>query len=477
MKNRSVDLTSGSIVSQLFKLSIPIIGASFMQMAYNLTDMFWLGNLGEDAVAAVGIAGFFVWFGTSLLLTTRIGAEVGVAQSVGKGAHSVAKKFMRHSLFWAVIMSALFALVTLIFANELISFFKIEKPFVQSQSVVYLRIVSLSFVFNFVNPTFSGIYNGMGNSKLPFKYLGVGLLLNIVIDPILIFGFWIIPPMGVAGAAWATFISQLVVFLIFVFRFIVKKELVDLKLREFKLQWKITKRIFTLGVPVAAESALFALFAMVIARFVSNYGAEAIAVQSIGAQIEAISWMTASGFATALGSFVGQNYGAKKWHRIKLGFNYTMLIGLVMALPITLIFMFWGESIYTLFFSKADLQKLGGIYLMIISVSQLFMITEITTSGAFNGIGRTVPPSLIGIVFTGARIPLAYLLMQIEPLGLYGIWIAISASSVVKGTILPIWFWNILRKNSDKALKTKRERSLIILLPSRLRQDWFIIKK
>ncbi len=477
MKKKGVDLTTGSIVGQLFRLSIPIIGASFMQMAYNLTDMFWLGNLGEDAVAAAGIAGFFVWFGASILLVTRIGAEVGVAQSIGKGANSVAKKFMRHSLFWAVIMSAILALITFSFANQLISFFKVDKSFVQEQAVIYLKIVSLSFVFNFVNPTFSGIYNGMGNSKLPFKYLGIGLLLNIIIDPVLIFGVWFIPPMGVAGAAWATFISQVVVFLIFVFKFIVKKELVDLKLGEFRLQWKITKRIFTLGVPVAAESALFSMFAMVIARFVSNYGAEAIAVQSIGAQIEAISWMTASGFATALGSFVGQNYGAKKWERIKSGFNYTLIIGLVISLPVTLIFMFWGETIYTLFFAKPELQKLGGIYLMIISVSQLFMITEITTSGAFNGLGRTMPPSLVGIIFTGARIPLAYILMQIDALGLYGIWIAISVTSVVKGTLLPIWFWNILRKNVDKLIENKKDRSLIVLLPSRLRQQWFITKK
>ena len=476
MKKSRVDLTEGSIISHLFKLAVPTIGASFMQMAYSLTDMLWLSSLGEEAVASAGTAGFYVWFGISLLLVTRVGAEVGVSQSLGRKEPHIALKFMRHSLIWALIISAIYAVVVYIFAPHLIDFFQIASPTVQSEGTKYLRIVSFAFVFSYTNPTFSGIYNGMGNSRLPFWYMTVGLVVNMILDPLLIFGWGFIPAMGVSGAAWATFFSQLVVFSIFIYRFIICQEMVSLQLSKFNYHRQITKRIFTLGIPVAAESALFALFAIILARFVANFGAVAIAVQSIGGQIEAISWMTASGFATALGSFTGQNFGAGHWHRIRKGFYYTLFIGTLLALPVSVVFFVWGRELYSLFFSSVESQILGGTYLKILAISQLFMIYEITTRGAFNGVGRTIPPSLVGIVFTGLRIPMAFFLMHLEYFGLFGIWWAISITSVLKGSFLPLWFRRVLNKHSGKDQGAEKH-SLIVLLPSRLRQQWFISKK
>lgn len=476
MKKSRIDLTQGSIIRHLFKLAVPTIGASFMQMAYNLTDMLWLGSLGEEAVASAGTAGFYVWFGVSLLLVTRVGAEVGVSQSLGRKEPHVALKFMRHSLVWALIISAIYAVVVYIFAPHLIDFFQIASPTVQIEGTKYLRIVSFAFLFSYINPTFSGIYNGMGNSRLPFWYMTVGLVVNMLLDPLLIFGWGFVPAMGVSGAAWATFFSQFVVFAIFVYRFILRQEMVNLKLFKFNFQPHISKRIFSLGVPVAAESALFALFAIILARFVANYGATAIAVQSIGGQIEAISWMTASGFATALGSFTGQNFGAGHWDRIKKGFYYTLFIGTLLALPVSVVFFIWGKELYSLFFSSPESQMLGGIYLKILAISQLFMIYEITTRGAFNGVGRTIPPSLIGIVFSGLRIPIAFFLMKLEYFGLFGVWWAITLTSILKGTLLPIWFRRVLNKHAGRSQGFDKHR-LIVLLPTRLRQQWFISNK
>src|SRR5690606_7131776 len=129
----------------------------FMQMTYSLTDMIWLGRVGEDAVAAVGVAGFYVWFGFSLLLITRVGAEVGVSQALGRKEPTTALRFVRHALFWAVIISAVYALVSFIWAHELIGFFGVSSAIVNADGSLYLRIVSLGFLFTFVNPTFAGI--------------------------------------------------------------------------------------------------------------------------------------------------------------------------------------------------------------------------------------------------------------------------------------------------------------------------------
>ncbi|MDB4335023.1 MATE family efflux transporter [bacterium] len=162
------DLTQGNILKQLIKLALPIIGASFLQMTYSLTDMIWLGKLGNIAVAAVGIVGIFVWLGVSLLLLTRVGAEVGVSQSIGKKKPALVVKFALNALLLSLFVSITYGLVTFVFASPLIEFFKLEQS-VMETAVSYLRIVSIGFLFAFTIPTFSGIYNGLGNSTRPFK--------------------------------------------------------------------------------------------------------------------------------------------------------------------------------------------------------------------------------------------------------------------------------------------------------------------
>ncbi|MCL2072536.1 MAG: MATE family efflux transporter [Marinilabiliaceae bacterium] len=448
------DLTSGHILSHLFRLAMPTIGSSFMQMTYVLSDMIWLGRLGEDAVASVGAAGLFIWCGNSLLLTTKIGAEIGVSQSLGRKTPEIALQFLRLSLFWASIISLFFSVIVFIFASNLIAFFAIPSEIVAVEGSSYLRIVSLSFVFFFVNPTFAGIYNGMGNSRLPFRYISVGVILNVILDPLLIFGIGPIPAMGVKGAAYATVFAQVVVWSIFFYRLIVRQEMMKLQFKKFNFGAKISKKIFQLGFPVASESALFSIFAMILTKMTASFGAVAIAVQSIGAQIESVSWMTTNGFSTALCSFTGQNFGAGKWKRIKIGYRFAMTIGLGLGICVTMLFLFFGENIFSIFLKDADSIKLGGAYLKILAVSQLFMIFEITTRGSFNGIGKTIPPSLTGITFTGLRIPLAYLLCSIPELGVLGIWWAISLTSVVKGTLLPIWLLIVFRKKNSTSLKT-----------------------
>lgn len=467
--NKSVDLTQGPIFKQLVKLALPIIGTSLMQMAYNLTDMIWLGQLGSNAVASVGSAGFYIWLGMSILLVTRIGAEVGVSQALGRKEPETAARFARHSLFWALLLSILIAGISLIFAPQLIGIFRLSKGIVEDGAISYLRLVSLGFVFTFINPTFQGIYNGVGNSRLPFYYLLVGLGLNMLLDPLMIFGFAFFPALGVQGAAWATVIAQVVVFSIFCVRFIWKKEIINPDFKRFRLSKEISLKIFKLGTPVAAESSLFACFALILARMITKWGDIPIAVQSVGAQIEAISWMTSSGFATALGTFTGQNFGANNWGRIKKGYYTTLGIGIFLGTIVTISFIVFGREIFSLFLREPEPLQMGIVYLKILAVSQIFMIVEIITRGAFNGIGRTVPPSIIGIVFTGARVPAAMVLSLEKYLGMLGIWWAISLSSVVKGVGLMGWYMTVLHGNGND--KTNKKRFRLSLLPTRQRQQ------
>ena len=175
---------------------------------------------------------------------------------------------------------------------------------------------------------------------------------------------------------------------------------------------------------------------MVLGRFVAFYGAVPIAVQKVGSQIESISWMTAGGFSTALGAFVGQNYGAGAYHRIQKGYRTTLMLALSVGVLATLLLVFVGKPIFAFFLAEPEAIEQGADYLKILGYSQLFMCIEITTQGLFNGLGRTYIPSIVSITLTAARIPLAYFIAAPNLLGINGIWWAISLSSVAKGILL-----------------------------------------
>ena len=189
---------------------------------------------------------------------------------------------------------------------------------------------------------------------------------------------------------------------------------------------------------------------MVITRFIAEFGPVAVAVQSIGSQIESISWMTSEGFSSAISAFIGQNFGANKFHRIKQGYRESMQIIGGIGVFASLLLIFAAEPLFTIFVPNDPLAIAEGIkYLRILGFSQFFMSMEIGTNGSFNGLGHTLPPTINGITFNVVRIPLAYLLSR-TAMGLSGIWWAISGTSILKGMVIYIWFKFALDKMLEK---------------------------
>ncbi len=439
------DLTSGPILKQLTKLALPIMATSFINMAYNLTDMAWIGRVGSNAVASVGIAGFFLWFANAFSHLTKISSEVTVSQSIGKRKYDEAGKYTLLNIFIAFLLGLIFVIIVVIFKSNIVSVFHFDsKSMVRINTLKYLTYVTPAFLFVFLNPTFTGVFNGMGQSTIPFYVNAIGLIFNMVLDPILIFGVGIFPKLGIAGAALATFISQAVVCLIFIFLiFFYKKNKVSYKLELDRIK---IHRIFVLGTPIALSNSLFCIFSIILGRIVSQFGALPLAVQSVGSQIESISWMTGTGLATALSAFVGQNFGAKKTERIQKGYSATIKLSFIIGGIATLIFMVFGENIFYIFVPEVEAAKLGGKYLFILGISQIFMLVEITTSGAFTGIGKTQIPSIVSILLTGSRIPLSFLLIGITSLGVFSVWWSLTVTSIFKGIIVVIWFMIVSKK-------------------------------
>lgn len=445
MKEKN-NLTDGKIFKTIVVLSLPIMAQSFIQMAYNMTDMLWLGRVGAGAVASVGTAGFLIWFSFALITIAKIGAEVGVAQSIGRKDNLAARDFARNALQLTIFFGILYTFAMIVFSEHLIGFFKLGEGKVIEDAIGYLKIVSWGIVFTFINPVLSGIYNGLGNSKTPFYINSVGLIINIVLDPILIFTF----KLGVNGAAYATVFSQAVVTLIFIILFRSKRA----PFAEFhffkKPVPKVLRQIFAFGTPIGVQSGLFTLFASLIARIISQWGPIPIAVQKVGSQIEAISWMTAGGFSTALSSFVGQNFGANQWNRISKGYFTTLALSGAIGILASIFLIFFSEPIFAVFIpNDPEALRLGSDYLKILGLSQFFMCLEITSQGAYNGLGKTLPPSLISIFITGLRIPLALILSATTLLGLNGVWWSITATSIVKGLVLSGLFIHLLIKQPE----------------------------
>lgn len=434
------NLTEGSITRLLFNLAMPIMGTSFIQMAYSLTDMAWVGRINSEAVAAIGAVGILTWMTNSISYLNKVGSEVSVGQSIGARNAKDARGYASHNLTIALILSLCWGLALFTLAHPIIGFYKMDVP-IAAKAVEYLRIVATAFPFIFLSAAFTGIHNAAGLSKIPFYISGTGLIMNMILDPLFIFGF----QMGTAGAAWATWLSQATVCGLFVYQLKKRNELFGGFPFLVRLKGYYTKRIFQLGLPVALLNVFFAIINLFMARTASTYGGHiGLMTLTAGGQIEAIAWNTSQGFSTALSAFTAQNYAAGKKERMIGAYHTTLKIAAIVGVLCTLLFVCYGSEVFSWIIPEQAAFESGGIFLRIDGYSMLLMMLEITTQGMFYGTGRTVPPAIISISFNTLRIPMAIGLAA-AGLGITGVWWAISISSMLKGITAFIWF-SVLQK-------------------------------
>ncbi|MEG0276211.1 MAG: MATE family efflux transporter [Coprobacillus sp.] len=443
--DKKINLLEGPIFSTLTRLALPIMGTSLIQMAYNLTDMIWIGKMGAGAVAAVGSAGMYMWLSNGLSTLARMGGQVCLGQAIGSSRQEEAKQYALGTIRLGILFGMIFGIMTLLFYKPMISFFGLTSPEIIQQAEIYLIITCGLVVINFLNQIFTSLMTAMGDSHHPFVATTIGLVLNVVLDPLFIFTF----DMGVAGAAIATVIAQVIV-LIFMIIFIRKDTYVFANFSlKHKVQKIIYKKILRIGFPVSIQSMTFTFISMVIARFIAGYGDVAIAVQKVGSQIESISWMSAEGFGSALSAFVAQNYGASKIDRVKKGTASAVKVCALWGLFTTAVLILLPQFIFQIFISEKDVIPLGVDYLRILGISQLFMCMELTLAGALNGLGKTFIPSFVSVTLTAIRIPMI-ILLSATVLGLNGIWWSISLTSILKGIVISVCFIVVIKKFKHK---------------------------
>ena len=445
-KRMEGNLTKGPILKTLTKLAIPIMASSFLGTLYNITDMTWIGLLGSKAVAGVGVGGMFTWFSQGLAAMARMGGQVQVAQCIGRGERDRAHGFAQAAVQLATLMGMAYAVISLVFTRQMVAFFQLTDPEAQTAALSYTKIACGLIVFSFLTLTMTGLYTAQGDSKTPFLANLIGLVTNMILDPVLILGPGPFPKLGVVGAAIATVTAQAIVMTIMILGVIIQKK--ENVLKGIRLTAKIPKEylggLCRIGIPTAIQGMAYCAISMVLTRMVSAYGAEAVATQRVGGQIESISWNTADGFAAALNAFIAQNYGAGKMERVRKGYRASLWTVGIWGLLISFVFICFPQAIADIFFHEPKAVATAVGYLVIIGFSEAFMCVELTTVGALSGLGRTRLCSIISIAFTSARIPLAIILGGL--IGLSGIWWALSITSIIKGIIFTCTFLWITRK-------------------------------
>lgn len=434
------DLREGPIASTLMKLTLPIIATNLISTTYGLVDMIWIGKLGSGSVTAIGTAIFFVNLAAALFSMVSIGTGVKVAHSIGAGKEDQTKVFIHNGILMCFLLGILYILFILLAKNHLIGYFELGSEEIEHMASQYLMISIIGSFFSFFNTLFSIVLTSMGNSEKPFRIQIVGFLVNLFLDPLLIFGLGHFKGLGVSGAALATLAANMIVTCLF----IVYMKNLPLFSKQFTFNVNQMKEVLRMGIPITVQRVTFTVISIIIAKIIVQWGPDAIAVQRIGIQIESISYMTIGGLQGAIAAFIGQNFGAHKHDRVKKGYKNALFITSIFGILISLLFIIFSRQIFSLFLTDETSLYLGIDYMRIIGFSQLFMCMELMTVGAFNGIGKTYIPPMFSIILTALRIPMAIVLSY--PFGLNGVWMSIALSSVLKGIILVFWFMRTLGK-------------------------------
>ncbi|MBW6409107.1 MATE family efflux transporter [Clostridium weizhouense] len=420
---KKIDLTHGKVLSVLMILAIPIMGSSLLQFAYNIIDMIWVGALGSNAVASIGSSSFYIGLGYSINALVVIGTGIKVAHAVGRKNEIEVKQYINAGIVINITIGIIYSLALVLLGKDFIDFLNINNSVVEKDAYLYLALSAPMMFFAFFNLLYTRVFGSFGNNKTALKINTIGIIINIVLDPLFIYVF----NMGVLGASIATLISNIIMFIIFIST---SKQTLKFDC-SIGIDLKKVLEIINLGFPMSFQRVLFTLVNIILAKIIAIFGSDAIAAQKIGVQIESITFMVIGGLNGAVASFVGQNFGAKKYYRISEGYKMALKIGIIYSMITGALFITVPELLVKIFVREENTIIIASQYLRIIAFSQLFSTVEMVSNGLFTGIGKPKVSATISIVFTSLRIPMALFFTKL--IGLDGIWLSIALSSVLKG--------------------------------------------
>jgi putative MATE family efflux protein len=421
-------------------LAVPVVLGQLMQFSMSVINLFWVGRLGPSAQDAITTAMVIIWTVYASASIFTVGATALISRSVGAGDTRSAMNVLRQAFLFGNALSIVYAIAGFVLAPHLVEFMG-SSPETTQHAVPYIRVFFASVIFFSVTETAYAAFRASGNTRTP---TWVGMLvvgINAALDPVLIFGFGPIPALGVMGAAVASAVGMMVGAVI-IMRESLRGKLGYEYARPFVVtpNWEILGKIAKIGLPMATQQIGFVAVYWFLMSIVHRFGDSAGAAMGIGNRMESLSYLTCWGFSIAASTMVGQNLGAGKQDRARKGAWTSVGLAVAATAISSALFILLPHQIANIFSNDEAVRAIAVDYLIILGVSQTTMAIEIVLEGAFSGAGDTLPPMLVFLPGSIARIPLAYYLAISLGWGINGVWWTLTITTLAKAAVLAFWF-------------------------------------
>lgn len=438
---RGASLLEGPIVPSLLKLAIPIVLANILASAYQLTDAFWVGRLGGDAVAAVSVSFPVIFVSIAIGMGFGIAGSTLVAQYMGAGNQQMVNHVAAQTLVMVAITSIVLGAIGYAIAPGLLHLMGVT-PAVFAGALQFMRISFVSLVTVFGFAMFQAVLRGVGQVTLPL-YITLGtVLLNFLLDPLFIFGWGPIPAEGVAGAAYATLGTQTLAAVIGISALLSGKYGIHLKWSDFTPDWSFVRRAFSLGFPATIEQSARGLGMTVMTFLIATFGTVAIASYGVGSNIFMFVLIPAMGLSMATSALVGQHIGAGKIARairiahLSAGISFFGLTGIGI-----LVFLFAHGIVAFFVPTDAAVIETGARFLRIFALSFGFLGLQLSLIGVFRAAGQMVTTMVLALISQWVlQFPMAYILGKHTSGGLDALWLAFPISMVISTLLAAGWF-------------------------------------
>lgn len=428
-----------SIAPRLWKLAVPIMLTNFLQMTYNIVDTWFLGRIGAAAVSAPAMAFSFIFFLAVFGIGFSMAGTTLVSQAKGRNDQDRIDFYATQTL---IVVGTLGIFIGVIGYISTVPLLRLLNAPVEAfeYARIYMKIIFSGIPLMFFFFVMQALMHGLGDSMTPLRIQLVTVVLNVILDPILIFGVGPIPAMGVAGAAGATVISRSITAILSLIILIRGRHGVRIRRRYLTPHIEAIKQFAEIGLPASLGQGLSALGFTVLQGIVNGFGVAVIAAFGIANRIIGLFNMPAIGLSKATATIVGQELGADRTEGAKEVVRTSVRFMLAMIVPAMTLTFFFGNSLVRFFVDDPEVIHHGATLFKIVSVSVVPFTLFTVINGAFEGGGVTRPVMALNVVrLWGLRVPFAAWLTSFAILGANGIWIAMFVSNIVTALIGFLW--------------------------------------
>ena len=449
VKGEEKDFVSGSINKAIFMLSIPMILEMVMESLFAVVDIYFVGKVSVNAVATVALTESVIMIVYAVAIGFSMGATAVVARRIGEKQPEKAATAGIQAIFLAIAISLLFSLVGIFFAKDVLRLMGGEPDLVE-EGYKYTRLmlggnftVMLLFLIN-------AIFRGAGDASIAMRVLWIANGLNIILDPIFIFGLGPIPAFGVEGAAIATNIGRGIGVIIQLIALFGTTSVIRVTVQNLKIKWDIIKNIIKISLGGIGQYLIGTLSWLFLVRISAVFGSEVLAGYAIAFRIIMFTILPSWGLSNAAATLVGQNLGAGFPDRAEQSVWKSAFYNMIFLLVISLVFGIWAEWFVRLFANEPEVVKYGALALRVICCGYIFFAYGMVIGQSFNGAGDTKTPTIINFFcFWMFEVPLAWVLSRTFELGPLGIFLAIAVASSLFAFVSVV----IFRKGKWKTVK------------------------